>query len=181
MYVSGDSYKPAMLDIGSNMFKQTHFTHTSIDAAQRIYCATRNSRSPILRVVVRTKTAPSAYTPEQLRKISEMITWCLNEGGYMRVHPKHGYLDNKYMCLILTAIYPDHGFTDKDVVLCGTYILASLDASSGGQCTAVAHHLNTVAGHDLTAVELRAKAFEWYQLLLNDIESKINKLEQEAA
>lgn len=181
MFVSCDSVQPTILAIGQNSFKQTEWSQSASAAVDRIW---RNSDNPkkVVRMITVKRRKPSGNRGvQQLRKIAEMVTWCLNEGNYMSIHPVHGYMENKFMCLILTAPYNQHDFTDAEVELTVDHIMACLHASCDGEFSALSSHLKSITDNTLTNEELRTMAYQWYQLLLNDIENKIHLLEKEAA
>lgn len=181
MFKSGDSYTAPVLHMGNNYFLQDDNTIVSRAAGNRIWCSTNNLKSGITSVqVTKVKHFP-VHTVRELRTIADMIRWCLTDGFYMDIHAAHGYLQNKYMCLMLTGLDRNHSFTMTEANMGVEYIMAYLNAASAGRCTAVAQHVSNVAGRDLTSWEMRGAAHTWYQLLLNDIADKINKLEKEAA
>ena len=181
MFVSGDNCKSTVLEIGQNSFKQTEWMTSASAAADRIWCNTNNPKVVVRKITVKRKRPIGSRGVQQLRKIAEMITWCLNEGNYMAIHPAHGYMENKFMCLILTAPYNQHSYNDREVEMAVDHIMACLHASCDGEFTALSTHLKYSVDYDLTNEQLRTMAYQWYQLLLNDIEAKINQLEQEAA
>jgi hypothetical protein len=181
MFKSGDSYTAPVLRMGNNYFLQDDTTVVSRAAGNRIWCNTNNPKSGIASVqVTKVKRFPVRNVRE-LRMIAEMIRWCLTDGYYMDIHAVHGYLQNKYMCLMLTGHDRNHPFSLTEADIGVEYIMAYLNAASNGRCTAVAQHVINVAGRDLAPLEMRVSAHTWYQLLLNDIADKINKLEKEAA
>jgi hypothetical protein len=180
MFKSGDSYTVPVLQIGNIDFLREGWSEEAGVAGDRIWCITNNPKSGIIRVqVTKVKRFP-LRTVQELRKISEMVNWALTDGYYMDVHQVHGYLQNKYMCLMLKGSHC-HSFTRTETDMGVDYIMTYLNASSNGTCTSVAQHVTNLAGCDLDPWQMRASARTWYQRLLDDIEFKLNQLEKEAA
>jgi hypothetical protein len=171
-----------MLVVGLNKFKQTDWSDSACSAASRIWYNSTNPKKVIRKVVVKRRHPDAPHAAKKLRKIAEMVTWCLNEGEYMTIRPD-GSLENKFMCLILTAPYAPHHFTADEVRMTVDYIMACLNASAGPDDTvsALATYLRGLSEDKLSNPELRDLSYQWYQLMLTDLENKITQLEKVAA